>query len=103
MAVTKKYVGFWHGAEVQVFQIDVDFGSIATVTTGTVDVTVTGLTTSDKVVSVCYEGVGNDDVLYLPVVNIPAADTLRFRAYNPTAGALDPTSQVAIVTIAKQS
>jgi hypothetical protein len=105
MAITKEFTGWMHGCNVEVFQIDVDFGSLATVATGTVDIDISSVAgVGDKVLSVCYEVNGNDDIIFLPMAKIldSSGTKLRLYAYNPTAGALDPTSQVCHVTIARK-
>jgi hypothetical protein len=67
--------------------VSVNPASIATVTRGSVDVTVPGIAVGDMVV--CYPPAAlNDDLLYVGC-RVTAANTVRLYLYNPTVGAID--------------
>jgi len=71
--------------------VAVDPPSIAAGAAANVDVTVTGLETTDHVVVVCKEDL---EAGLIPVAAyVPAANTLRIRLYNPTAAAIDGASR----------
>ncbi len=67
--------------------VSVNPASIAAGAVGTTDVTVTGLTTSHRVVATPQGGLGAG--LAVNGVSIPSNGTLRIHLYNPTAGAVD--------------
>lgn len=67
-----------------------DPASIPATSTGTVDITITGLAVGDVVILMRPAGL-NDDLIYSGC-RVQAADTLRIFLYNPTAGAIDDGS-----------
>jgi len=71
--------------------VAVDPPSIAAGAAANVDVTVTGLETTDYVFAVCTSDL---EAGLVPIaVYVPAANTLRIRLYNPTAAAIDGVSR----------
>jgi len=71
--------------------VAVDPASIAAGASGNTDVTVTGLTTSHKVIAMCQDAL--EAGLCPQAAYVPAADTLRIRLFNPTAAAIDGASR----------
>lgn len=67
-----------------------DPGSIGATSTGTVDVTITGLAVGDVVILMRPDGL-HDDLIFSGH-RVQAANTLRIYLYNPTAGAIDDGS-----------
>jgi len=71
--------------------VTVDPPSIAAGAAANVDVTVTGLETTDYVLVMCTSDL---EAGLVPVASyVPAANTLRIRLYNPTAAAIDGASR----------
>jgi hypothetical protein len=70
--------------------VAVDPGSIGATSTGTVDVTITGLAAGDFVMLMRPDGLHDD--LIVSGHRVQAADTLRIYLYNPTGGAIDDGS-----------
>lgn len=69
-----------------------DIASIAAVTAPEQSVTITGVTAGDLVyVAGPDAGLSTANVA-ITAAYVSAADTVKFRVVNPTAGALDPTS-----------
>jgi hypothetical protein len=67
--------------------VSVDPASIGAGTAGNTDVTVTGLTTSHKVVAMCQDAL---EAGLIPLAAyVPTDGTLRIRLYNATGGAID--------------
>ena len=71
--------------------VAVDPGSLAAGAAADTDVTVAGLTTSDKVFAAAPADL--EDGLVLVAASVPAADTLRIRLLNTSAGAIDGASK----------
>jgi len=72
--------------------VAVDPPSIAAGAAANVDVTVTGLETTDRVLVVCTEDL---EAGLVPIAAyVPSANTLRIRLYNPTAAAIDGVSRI---------
>jgi hypothetical protein len=71
--------------------VSIDLSSIATVSRGSFDVTVTGIAPGDLVVFYPPEAI-NDDLVYAGC-RITAVNTVRLYRYNPTAGAIDDTAR----------
>jgi len=71
--------------------VSVDPPSIGAGASANVDVTVTGLTTSHRVVAMCQDAL--EAGLVPQAAYVPSANTLRIRLYNPTAGAIDGASR----------
>lgn len=67
-----------------------DPGSIPATSTGTVDVTISGLSVGDMVILMRPNGL-NDGLIYSGC-RVQTTDTLRIYLYNPTAGAIDDGS-----------
>lgn len=67
--------------------VSVDPANIGAGASGNTDVTVTGLTTSHKVVAMCQDAL--EAGLVPQAAYVPAPDTLRIRLFNPTASAID--------------
>jgi len=68
----------------------VDPPSIGAGASANVDVTVSGLTTSHKVVVMCQAAL--EAGLVPQAASVPSANTLRIRLYNPTASPIDGAS-----------
>jgi len=67
--------------------VSIDPPSIGAGASANVDVAVSGLTTSHRVVAMCQSDL--EAGLVPQAAYVPAADTLRIRLYNPTAAAID--------------
>jgi len=67
--------------------VSVDPPSIAAGASANVDVTVSGLKTTHKVIAMCQSDL--EAGLVPQAAYVPAADTLRIRLYNPTGAAID--------------
>jgi len=67
--------------------VSVDPPSIGAGASANVDVTVSGLTTSHRVVAMCQSDL--EAGLVPQAAYVPADGTLRIRLYNPTAAAID--------------
>jgi len=71
--------------------VSVDPPSIAAGAATNVDVTVSGLETTDYVIVVCTSDL---EAGLIPIAAyVPSANTLRIRLYNPTAAAIDGASR----------
>jgi len=75
--------------------VTVDPPSIAAGASANVDVTLTGLTTSHRVLAMCQSDL--EAGLVPQAAYCPAANTLRLRLYNPTAAAIDGTARPWLV------
>lgn len=75
-----------------------DFPSIATLTTATLNITVTGAVVGDPVV-LALPATVNAGIVF--DARVSAADTVTVRATNITAGAIDPASATFGVTVLK--
>jgi len=67
--------------------VSVDPPSIAAGASANVDVTVSGLKTTHKIVAMCQSDL--EAGLVPQAAYVPAADTLRVRLYNPTGAPID--------------
>lgn len=76
--------------KIQAGSFAADPASIPATSTGTVDITITGLAVGDVVVLMRPNGL-SDDLIYSGC-RVQAANTLRIYLYNPTAGAIDDGS-----------
>lgn len=72
--------------------VSVDPGSIATVSTGKIAVTIKGVDVDDHVVAIRPDDL-NDDLIY-GGCRVTAKDTLTLYIYNPTAAAIDDTAKL---------
>jgi len=86
-------------AALDVRTVAVDPPSIAAGAKGTVDVTVTGAATGDRVIAIPPEAL---EAGLVPITAlVPAANTVRIVLYNPTAAAIDGASRDWIIILIK--
>lgn len=99
MAVTK--IGDWHGAgfDIELWEADVNFASIAAGAIGSIALTVAGAKTTDKVVGVVHDTPTKG--LAECGAKVTAANTVTVYATNPSAGALDEASLKWLILLFK--
>ncbi len=77
--------------------VSVNPASIATVSTGATDVTITGIAVGDALIGVERPAGINDDLI-VSGWRIKAADTITLFLYNPTGGSIDDGALSWVVT-----
>jgi hypothetical protein len=80
-------------------QVTYDPASLNATTARNDTVTVTGLQTTDMIRGGSVANVALEAGLLISMADVSAADTIRFRLHNPTAGAVDGASLVHTVLV----
>jgi hypothetical protein len=80
-------------------QVTYDPASLAATTARNDTVTVTGLQTTDLIRGGSVANVVLEAGLVVSMIDVSAADTIRFRLHNPTAGAIDGASLVHTILV----